>query len=235
MSTESRTPGTGRAEGPSRRDRLTTTRLYLCTDARRERGDLPAFVDAALSGGVDIVQLRDKGSAGEREFGVLEAREELAILADLRSIVDAHGALLAVNDRADIAALAGADVLHLGQGDLPPADARRIVGDDVVIGASTHDPEQAAAAIADGDVDYFCTGPCWATPTKPGRVAAGLDLVRSVAATGTAKPWFAIGGIDADRVPEVVDAGAGRIVVVRAITAAADPAAAATDLRSRLG
>ena len=217
-----------------RRRRLSTARLYLCTDARRERGDLLDFVDAALAGGVDIVQLRDKNSPGEREFGTLEAGEELEILADMRTVADAHGALLAVNDRADIAALAGADVLHVGQGDLSPSAARRIVGPDVVIGASTHDPEQAAAAIADDDVDYFCVGPCWTTPTKPGRAAAGLDLVSSTAATQSAKPWFAIGGIDAGRVGEVTALGARRIVVVRAITAADDPAAAATDLAGML-
>ncbi|SDU74679.1 thiamine-phosphate diphosphorylase [Gordonia westfalica] len=221
------------------RRRLDTARLYLCTDARRERGDLLEFVGAALAGGVDIVQLRDKGSAGEKQFGTLEAREELEILTALRSVVDAHGALLAVNDRADIAALSGADVLHVGQGDLPPRLARRVVGPDTVIGVSTHDPEQAAAAAADPDVDYFCVGPCWTTPTKPGRTAAGLDLVTTTAAAMSApgvpdKPWFAIGGIDAPRAPEVTAAGARRIVVVRAITAADDPAAAATDLLGRL-
>ncbi len=222
-----------------RRRRLSSARLYLCTDARRERGDLLDFVGAALAGGVDIVQLRDKNSPGEREFGTLEAREELEILAGLRAITDAHGALLAVNDRADIAALAGADVLHVGQGDLSPSAARRIVGRDVVIGASTHDPEQAAAAISDEDVDYFCVGPCWTTPTKPGRAAAGLDLVSATAkmlsgATQSAKPWFAIGGIDAGRVGEVTALGARRIVVVRAITAAADPTAAARELAGML-
>ncbi|WP_238423452.1 thiamine phosphate synthase [Gordonia sp. 'Campus'] len=213
-----------------RRRRLESARLYLCTDARRERGDLLEFVGAALAGGVDIVQLRDKGSVGEREFGTLEAREELEILAGLREVADAHGALLAVNDRADIAALSGADVLHVGQGDLPPRVARDIVGPDVLIGASTHDPEQAAVAMDDVHVDYFCVGPCWTTPTKPGRTAAGLDLVTSTAEARTAKPWFAIGGIDASRVGEVTAAGAGRIVVVRAITAATDPAASAREL-----
>lgn len=220
----------GSAPRTDRLRRLDAARLYLCTDARRERGDLLDFVDAALAGGVGIVQLRDKGSTGEERFGVLEAREELAILADLRRVVDAHGALLAVNDRADIAALSGADVLHVGQGDLSPEAARRIVGPDVIIGASTHDPEQAAAAAADPDVDYFCTGPCWTTPTKPGRAAAGPDLVNSTAATSPPKPWFAIGGIDAARVPEVVARGAQRIVVVRALTAADDPTGAAREL-----
>lgn len=215
------------------RRRLNNAHLYLCTDARREHGDLLPFVESALAGGTDIVQLRDKGSPGEREYGALEARAELALLAQLRELTRAAGALLAVNDRADIAVAAGADVLHLGQGDLPPAVARRIVGREVVIGLSTHDAEQAEAAAADGDVDYFCTGPCWTTPTKPGRTATGLGLVRGVAATAPAKPWFAIGGIDSARLPEVTAAGAERIVVVRALTAAADPRAAAAELRSR--
>ncbi|AZG47506.1 thiamine phosphate synthase [Gordonia insulae] len=215
--------------GP-RYDRLSSARLYLCTDARRERGDLIDFVSAALDGGVDIVQIRDKGSAGESAFGTLEAREELAILARLRQVTRERGALLAVNDRADIARLAGADVLHVGQGDLPAAIAREIVGPDVVIGLSTHDADQMRGAIADADVDYFCVGPCWATPTKPGREAAGLDLVRAAAAAAPAKPWFAIGGVDADRLPEVTAAGAERVVVVRAITGADDPRSAAAHL-----
>nr|WP_174347155.1 thiamine phosphate synthase [Gordonia rhizosphera] len=215
-------------------DRLQAARLYLCTDARRERGDLFEFVDAALDGGVDIVQLRDKGSSGEAAFGALEAGEELEILAALRELTQRHGALLSVNDRADIAALSGADVLHVGQGDLPVALARRIVGPDVVIGLSTHADDELRAAIADDDVDYFCAGPCWPTPTKPGRAAPGLGLVRAAATLAPAKPWFAIGGIDADRLPEVTAAGASRVVVVRAITAADDPRAAAARLRSAL-
>jgi len=216
------------------RSRLADARLYLCTDARRERGDLLDFVSAALAGGVDIVQLRDKGSAGAQRFGALEAREELEILARLKELTRRAGALLAVNDRADVAALSGADVLHLGQDDLPPAAARTLVGPETVIGRSTHDAEQAAGAIADGDVDYFCTGPCWSTPTKPGREATGLDLVRSTADRAPDKPWFAIGGIDAGRVPQVRAAGAERIVVVRALTAADDAAAAARELRAGL-
>jgi thiamine-phosphate pyrophosphorylase len=215
------------------RDRLESARLYLCTDARRERGDLAEFADAALAGGVDIIQLRDKGSAGEQRFGALEARTELAALEVLADAARRHGALLAVNDRADIARAAGADVLHLGQDDLPLEVARDIVGPDVVIGRSTHDAEQAGAAAAEA-VDYFCVGPCWPTPTKPGRAAPGLDLVRTAGEIGSAKPWFAIGGIDLDRVPEVLAAGATRIVVVRAITAAEDPAAAARQLMAAL-
>jgi thiamine-phosphate pyrophosphorylase len=213
--------------------RLASARLYLCTDARRERGDLAEFADAALAGGVDIIQLRDKGSAGEQRFGPLEARDELAACEILADAARRHGALFAVNDRADIARAAGADVLHLGQGDLPLDIAREIVGPDALLGLSSHDPDQAAAAAA-GAPAYFCVGPCWPTPTKPDRKAPGLPLVRSAAQLDPDKPWFAIGGIDAQRLPEVLDAGARRIVVVRAITAAEDPRAAAKRLSSAL-
>ena len=212
---------------------LSAARLYLCTDARREIGDLAEFADAALAGGVDIIQLRDKGSRGEQRFGPLEARDELAALAVLADAARTHGALLAVNDRADIARAAGADVLHLGQDDLPLDVAREIVGPDTVIGRSTHDADQAARAVTE-DVGYFCVGPCWPTPTKPGRPAPGLDLVRKVAEMRCDKPWFAIGGIDAQRLPEVLDAGARRVVVVRAITAADDPRGAARQLKAAL-
>jgi len=213
--------------------RLLAARLYLCTDARRERGDLAEFAEAALAGGVDIIQLRDKGSPGEQQFGALEARGELAALEILADAARRHGALLAVNDRADIARAAGADVLHLGQDDLPLPVAHEIVGPRTLIGRSTHAFGEAARAVAE-DVDYFCVGPCWPTPTKPGRPAPGLDLAREVAAIDTAKPWFAIGGIDEHRLGEVLDAGARRIVVVRAITAATDPGAAARRLRAAI-
>ncbi|TCP56615.1 thiamine-phosphate diphosphorylase [Tamaricihabitans halophyticus] len=211
------------------RRKLADARLYLCTDARTERGDLAEFAEAALAGGVDILQLRDK-SAG----APLEARAELAALEVLGEACARHGALLAVNDRADIALAAGADVLHLGQDDLPVSVARRVVGEHVVLGRSTHSAEQASAAATEPGVDYFCTGPCWTTPTKPGRPAAGLDLVRETAASGATRPWFAIGGIDAARLPEVLAAGADRVVVVRAITEAEDPRAAADWFRTRL-
>jgi len=205
--------------------------LYLCTGARRDTRDLAEFADAALAGGVDILQLRDKSGAGEP----LEARQELAALEVLAEACARHGALLAVNDRADIAAAVGADVLHLGQDDLPVPLARRIIGDEPVIGRSTHAVSEAADAAVEAGVDYFCTGPTWPTPTKPGRPAPGLDLIRTVAGTGTERPWFAIGGIDREsRLDEVLAAGARRIVVVRAITEAADPAAAARALADRL-
>jgi thiamine-phosphate pyrophosphorylase len=214
-------------------DRLRTARLYLCTDARRERGDLADFADAALAGGVDIIQLRDKGSAGEQQFGPLEARAELAAIEILADAARRHGALFAVNDRADIARAAGADVLHLGQDDLPLPVARDITGARTVIGRSTHAEAEVDHAVLEA-VDYFCVGPCWPTPTKPGRPAPGLDLVRHAAAQSIDKPWFAIGGIDEERLPEVLAAGARRVVVVRAITAAADPRASAARLSAAL-
>lgn len=217
--------------------RLAAARLYLCTDARRERGDLAQFADAVLAGGVDIIQLRDKGSAGERRFGPLEARDELAACEILADAARRHGALFAVNDRADIARAAGADALHLGQGDLPLGAAREIAGPATLLGLSTHDSGQVGAAVAGSEAgapDYFCVGPCWPTPTKPGRAAPGLELVRAAAELGSDKPWFAIGGINAQRLPDVLAAGARRVVVVRAITAAEDPGAAAQRLKSAL-
>jgi thiamine-phosphate pyrophosphorylase len=204
---------------------IADARLYLCTDARRRQGDLPAFLDAVLSGGVDIVQLRDKS---------LEAAEELAVLRIFDEACRRHGKALAVNDRADVAHAAGADVLHLGQGDLPVPAARAIVGGRVVIGRSTHAEAEVDAALADPDTGYFCTGPCWPTPTKPGRAAPGLSLVRYAASRAPGVPWFAIGGIDAGNLDEVLDAGARRVVVVRALTEAPDPGQAAAGLAARL-
>lgn len=215
-------------------DRLATARLYLCTDARRERGDLAEFADAALAGGVDIIQLRDKGSPGEERFGPLEARSEIAALEILADAARRHGAMFAVNDQTDIARAAGADVLHLGQDDLPLNIARDIVGARPLLGRSTHDAAQMERAVAEA-VDYFCVGPCWPTPTKPGRTAPGLDLVRATVQLRPDKPWFAIGGIDEDRLAQVLDAGATRAVVVRAITGAEDPRASAARLAAALG
>ncbi|MDF3288581.1 thiamine phosphate synthase [Streptomyces silvisoli] len=209
---------TAENRGRALRAQLADARVYLCTDARRRQGDLPQFLDAVLGSGVDIVQLRDKG---------MEAAEELEHLAVFREACRRHGKLLAVNDRADVAHAAGADVLHLGQGDLPVPAARAILGDEVVIGRSTHAESEAAAAAVEPGADYFCTGPVWPTPTKPGRHAPGLPLVEYAAGLATERPWFAIGGIDLSNVEQVLAAGARRIVVVRAITEADDPAEAA--------
>jgi thiamine-phosphate pyrophosphorylase len=217
---------------------LHAARLYLCTDARRGRGDFEQFVDAAFAGGVDIIQLRDKS---------IEAAEELELLAVLKEAAVRHGRLWAVNDRADIAVLSGAPVFHIGQKDLPLKAARTLLNGNAAIGLSSHSPEQVDAALAaaagPAALDYFCVGPLWATPTKPGRAAVGLDLVKYAAAAAGAKgqgqsdggvPWFAIGGIDQSNVEQVVAAGASRIVVVRAITEADDPAAAAASLLGAL-
>ncbi|GII90247.1 thiamine phosphate synthase [Sinosporangium siamense] len=207
------------------RARLATARLYLCTDGRRDRGDLAEFLDAALGGGVDIVQLREKG---------LEAREEIELLEVFRDACDRHGALLAVNDRADVAYAVRPDVLHLGQDDLPVPVVRDMLGPDIVIGRSTHSEAEVAAAASEPGVDYYCCGPLWPTPTKPGRHAPGLGLLKSAAAEPGDRPWFAIGGIDLGNLAEVLACGARRIVVVRAITEADDPGAAAAEFARRL-
>src|SRR5579859_6410000 len=207
------------------RARLADARLYLCTDARRAQGDLAPFLDAVLGAGVDIVQLREKG---------LEAGEELALLEVFADACRRHGRLLAVNDRADVALAAGADVFHLGQDDLPVPVARTILGGGPVIGLSSHSPAQADAAAVEPGVDYFCAGPVWTTPTKPGRPATGVDLLSHVAGSAPARPWFAIGGISLARLDEVLAAGATRVVVVRAITEAGDPAAATAEFARRL-
>lgn len=221
-------PGT--PAGSRRRARLASARLYLCTDDRTAEADLAPFLTAALAGGVDIVQLRQKG---------LEAADELALLAIFAARAHACGALVAVNDRADLAVAADADLLHLGQRDLTPAQARAVVGPDVLIGASTHTIREGDAAFADDDVDYYCVGPVWETPTKPGRPAAEAGALAAAAAraggAGGGKPWFAIGGIDSMQAVSTVKArGATRIVVVRALTRAPDPAEAARRLRETL-
>lgn len=208
---------------------IEAARLYLCTDARKDRGDFADFVAAAFAGGVDIIQLRDK---------TIEAAEELELLAVLKAAAVRFGKLWAVNDRADIAVLSGAPVFHIGQKDLPLPAARTLVNGNAAIGLSSHTPAQVDAAVAaaasPAGLDYFCVGPVWATPTKPGRAAVGLDLVRHAAATAGAVPWFAIGGVDQGNLEQVLDAGARRVVVVRAITEATDPTAAAAAMRQVL-
>jgi thiamine-phosphate pyrophosphorylase len=211
--------------GADARAKLADARLYLCCDAREKQGDLPDFLDAVLAGGVDIVQLRQKG---------MEARQELTALEVFADACERHGKLLAVNDRADVALGAAADVLHLGQDDLPVPLARRIIGDEPVIGRSCHAEADVDDAATAPGVDYFCTGPVWPTPTKPGRPAPGLGLVEYAARKASERPWFAIGGIDAGNLGEVLAAGARRVVVVRALTEAADPRAAAAELSGML-
>jgi thiamine-phosphate pyrophosphorylase len=197
------------------RERLATARLYLVCPAR-PRG----WIEAAIRGGVDLIQLRDKTLDDD---GIVEAAQEFRDT----------DALFIVNDRPDLVEACGADGVHVGQDDDSPAAARAAVGPDRIVGRSTHAPDQAAAADQDENVDYLAVGPVHATPTKPGRAAAGLHYVAH-AASAVRKPWFAIGGLDAGNVHEVVERGATRIVVVRAITESDDPETAARTLRAAL-
>ena len=198
------------------RERLATARLYLVCDARPRE-----WLRAAVRGGVDLLQLRDK------------TLDDDGLVTAAREFRAAGAPLFILNDRPDLVEACGADGVHVGQDDLAPAAARALVGPDRIVGRSTHAPEQADAADADEDVDYLAVGPVHATPTKPGRPAAGLDYV-SYAARTVGKPWFAIGGLDAGNASAVVERGASRIVVVRAITEADDPEAAARALRAAL-
>jgi len=208
------------AKGPQRRERLRTARLYFCCDARPRGEDPEPLLRAALRGGVDIVQLREK---------TLPRREvELSALT-LRRLCDTHSALFVVNDDPDLARSCDADGVHLGQEDMPVAEAREILGPDAIIGLSTHSKEQIAAS-AEQPVDYISVGPVWETPTKEGRPAVGLELI-SHAAANAAHPFFAIGGIDPDNAAQVVEVGARRLCVVRAIRDAENPTAASERLR----
>lgn len=211
--------------GDDRRARLATARLYLVCDARGDGRDLAAFLDAALRGGVDIVQLREK--EGD-EATILDAARTF------RAAADAHGALFVLNDRPDLVAAAAADGAHVGQDDMSVAEARALIGPDALLGRSTHTPAQVDAAAADPEVDYFAVGPVHATPTKPGRPAVGVELVAHAASAPRRQPWFAIGGLDPATLGPVVAAGATRAVVVRALTGAADAEATARALRAAL-
>jgi thiamine-phosphate pyrophosphorylase len=208
----------------SRARRLAAARLYLVTGIDPGGRPTADVVRGALRGGADVVQLRDK-TADDAAL--------LAAAAALGPLCAEHGALFVVNDRPDLAAEVGADGVHVGQDDLDPAAARAVVGDDAIVGLSTHAPHEVDRAAEQG-VDYIGVGPVHATPTKPGRPAVGLALVEHAAAHARL-PWFAIGGIDPGTIDAVVAAGAERIVVVRAIAEAADPEAAARGLRDRLG
>ncbi len=198
------------------RTAIDAARLYLVCDARSD-----AFLEQALRGGVDLVQLRLKDAADGEIVGV--ARR-------YKLVCTARGVPLILNDRPDLVCEAHADGVHIGQDDMPVAQARELVGPQRVVGLSTHSPAQVDAAGAEAEVDYIGVGPVHSTPTKPGRPAVGLDLVR-YAAVNAATPFFAIGGIDAGNAGAVRTAGATRIAVVRAITDAADPEAAARALR----
>ncbi len=206
-------------EGPLRRERLRTARLYLCCDARPPGGDLEAFLRLALGGGVDIVQLREK------ELG----RAEIERAADTyRRVADTFSVPFIVNDDPELARACDADGVHIGEvGEV--AAAREVLGRDGLVGVSTHSPEQIAAAN-EAAVDYIAVGPIWETPTKPGRPGVGLELIHH-AAEQSRHPFFAIGGISPLNAEEVVRAGARRLCVVRAIRDAPHPEVAAEALR----
>jgi thiamine-phosphate pyrophosphorylase len=227
--------------GAERRARVAGAHLYLVCDSKPGGRELPDVLRAAIAGGVDIVQLREKH---------LSDCDLTAVARTARAICEHLGALFVVNDRPAVAMEANADGVHVGQGDMPVAQVRELVGEEMLVGLSTHTPAEidavgsAARAAASGaratavgnssiEVDYIGVGPVHATPTKPGRPATGVDLVRYAADHATV-PFFAIGGIHAGNTALVTEAGARRVAVVRAITDAADPECAARALRARL-
>lgn len=210
-------------QGPLRRERLRTARLYLCCGGLPRGEDPEALLRAALGGGVDIVQLREK----ELDRDVVERSART-----FRRLCDTYSALFVVNDDPWLAKAVSADGVHLGQDDMPVEEAREIVGPDMIVGLSTHSKEQLAAS-GDLPVDYVSVGPIWETPTKEGRPGVGLELIEHAAAQAP-HPFFAIGGIDASNAGQVVAAGTRRLCVVRAIRDADEPAAAAAALRGTL-
>jgi len=207
------------AIGGLRRQRLQWARLYFVCDARPHGEDPEALLNAAMSGGAGMIELRDR----EQPRNAVERSGRT-----FRRLADTYGALFIVNDDPHLALELRADGVHVGQDDMDPAEARRIMGPDAIIGLSTHSREQIEAA-GRAPVDYISVGPVWETPTKEGRPATGLDLIGGAAEIAE-KPWFAIGGIDTENMSEVASAGAERLCVVRAIRDAANPRAAATTL-----
>jgi thiamine-phosphate pyrophosphorylase len=212
------------ALGPLRRERLRTARLYFVCDARPGGEDPEALLRAALNGGVDIVQLREK----ELDRATIERSADT-----FRRLCDTYSALFIVNDDPDLARSCDADGVHVGQDDASVEAAREALGPDAIVGLSTHSEAQIDDANGRA-IDYFSVGPIWETPTKPGRPSVGLELVSHAAGVATF-PFFAIGGVDPSNADEVVAAGARRICVVRAIRDAEDPAAVAEALRRSFG
>ncbi len=212
------------ARGPLRRERLRTARLYFVCDARPHGESPEALLQAALNGGVDIVQLREK----ELDRATIERAAQT-----FRRLCDTYSALFIVNDDPYLAEACNADGVHVGQDDAGVEQVREILGFDSIVGLSTHSEAQIAAA-AEEPVDYISVGPIWETPTKEGRPGVGLGLVEH-AASRAAHPFYAIGGVDPANAEEVIAAGARRLGVVRAIRDSGDPAAAARELRASLG
>ena len=213
----------GNDPGAQRRARLSAARLYMVCDSTPPQHDLPDLLRAATAGGVDVVQLRDK-RLGDDEL--------VAVAHAMRALCERIGLLLIVNDRPWVAGEVGADGVHVGQDDEAVEEVREQVGPDMLIGLSTHAPAEIDGVDA-GVVDYIGVGPVHQTPTKPGRPAVGLELVRYAAARAPV-PFFAIGGLDVGNLPETIQAGASRACVLRAITDARDPEQAARALRSEL-
>lgn len=211
------------AGSEDRRERLAKARLYLVCDSRPGDRPLAAVLPAAIAGGVDVVQLREKQ---------MPERELLAAAREAGEICRREGALLVVNDWPQVALACGADGVHVGQDDMPPGDVRAIVGPQLLVGLSTHAPHEIDAAAGE-PVDYIGVGPVHETPTKPGRPAVGASLV-AYAAAHAKVPFFAIGGLHAANLGGVLDAGASRVCVLRAIAEAEDPEAAASALRGLL-
>ena len=210
--------------GEQRRRRLADAVLYLCVDRRAEQGDLDAFLDAVLGAGVDLVQLRDKTATAEQIRAAAPA---------FRAAADRHGALFILNDDPELAVEVDADGVHVGQDDLPPGKARAVVGGDRIVGWSTHSEAEVDAAVA-ADCDYFAVGPVHATPTKEGRAPVGLAPIRHAATVAGDRPWFITGNMTPATAPEVIAAGGRRLVVVRALTQAADPAAVTGEMAALL-
>ena len=213
----------GTADGPGarRREQLRTARLYFVCEAMPNGEDPEPLLRAALDGGVDIIQLREK--SGDNRL-IDRAGTTFPRLADAYSVP------FIVNDDPELVERLGADGVHVGQDDLSVAEVREVVGREALVGLSTHSPEQLEAAVEAGGADYLSAGPIWETPTKEGRPATGLDFI-SFAARTTALPFFAIGGIDTENVEEVLQAGARPLCVVRAIRDSEDPTATAAALR----
>ena len=210
--------------GEQRRRRLADAVLYMCVDRRADQGDLEDFLDDVLDAGVDVVQLRDKTASAE------QIRDAAPLF---RAAADRHQALFILNDDPQLAVGVEADGVHVGQDDLTPDQARAIVGRERIVGWSTHSEAEVDVAVA-AHCDYFAVGPVHATPTKQGRPGVGLEPVRHAAVVAGERPWFITGAMSPSTAPEVIAVGGRRLVVVRALTDAADPAAVTAELATLL-